>query len=55
MCYMISNSNGIVIIMYETNIKETPLGLTIEIPVTTGKYEDEIDTYDYIGVSIIFL
>lgn len=43
------------IYMFETTIKETPLGFAIEIPLYKGEYEDEIDSYEYIAVSLVFI
>lgn len=40
--------------MFETIISaETPFGLAMEIPLYRGIDEDEIDSYEYIAVSIV--
>lgn len=41
--------------MFETTIKETPFGLAMEVPLYKGKTEDEIDSYEYIAISLILL
>lgn len=46
--------NDRVIIMYETIVKETPFGLAIQIPVGFYEYEDDIDSYEGISVSLVF-